>query len=167
MRLIKDPDQSIREYLFAENGYTRSVSDGRYKYIALRYPQSLVEEMENGELDHVPSYVKAWPQAHSAIAMQFFPAYFDQDQLYNLEADPYEQENLYATMTGSDELKELQGALQDHLATFSHPFSLERIPFMQKEAYQKLKEKNLSFDIYTIPWLGRDHGQMVWPPESK
>ena len=76
--LLNDPEQITRQWIFTENGYTRSVMDGRYKYIALRYPGSLIEKMKNGTMDHVPSYVKVWPQAHSAIAMQFFPGYFDQ-----------------------------------------------------------------------------------------
>ena len=165
--VLKDPEVSAREWIFTENGYTRSVSDGKYKYIALRYPQSQVEQMRNGSMDHVPSYVKAWPQAHSAIAMQFHPAYFDQDQLYDLEADPYEQTNIYAEMAGSGVIKEMKQALAAHLATFEHPFSLDPDPFLDSDSYRKLTGSNLSFDIYTIPWLSRDHGEMVWPPRTE
>ncbi|KPL11026.1 MAG: hypothetical protein AMS26_20900, partial [Bacteroides sp. SM23_62] len=64
--IISDPDQSTRDFVFSENGYTRSVSDGTYKYIALRYPEMLIEKMESGDIDYVPSYVRVWPQAHSA-----------------------------------------------------------------------------------------------------
>ena len=165
--IIKDPKQSTRKYIFAENGYTRSVYNGEYKYIALRFPQSLIEIMQNGETDHVPSYVKKWPQAHSSIAMNFFPAYFDQDQLYDLDTDPFEQDNIYEAMTKTDELQHLKDVLRKHLATFDHPFTLDQIPFMQTEEYQKLREKNLAFDIYSIPWLNRDHGEIIWPPKEQ
>jgi hypothetical protein len=64
-------------------------------------------------------------------------------------------------------VKNLRGMLQDHPATFSHPFSPDPIPFLQSQDYQKLTEKDLAFDIYTIPWLNRDHGEIVWPPETE
>jgi arylsulfatase A-like enzyme len=163
--IISDPDQSTRDFIFSENGYTRSVSDGTYKYIALRYPETLISKMESGDIDYVPSYVKVWPQAHSAIAMNGFPCYFDQDQLYNLTDDPYEQENLYNTMLDSEELKVLKAALEAHLESFDHPFDLTQIPFLETEEYRKLTEKNLEFDLLSIPWLSRDHGFISWPPE--
>ncbi len=165
--VINDPDSPSREYLFTENGYTRSVTDGRYKYIALRYPDRLVEKMKRGELGHVPSYVELWPQAHSAIAMQFFPHYFDQDQLYDLETDPFEQQNIYDSMAGSEIVQRLKARLEEHLQTFDHPFTLEPDPFLESETYRELQQENRSFDIYTIPWLSRDHGEMVWPPEKE
>ncbi len=163
--VISDPDRSTRDFIFSENGYTRSVSDGVYKYIALRYPAELISQMESGEIDYVPSYVKAWPQAHSAIAMNCFPGYFDQDQVYHLKDDPYEQENLYHTMRDSEELRILRDALEAHLETFDHPFDLAQIPFMETEEYRKLTETNLAFDLLSIPWLSRDHGFITWPPE--
>ncbi|KPL09205.1 MAG: hypothetical protein AMS26_23130, partial [Bacteroides sp. SM23_62] len=164
--IISDPDQSTRDFIFSENGYTRSVSDGTYKYIALRYPEMLINKMESGEIDYVPSYVKAWPQAHSAIAMNGFPCYFDQDQFYNLTDDPYEQENLYNTMRDSKEFRVLKAALEAHLESFDHPFDLTQIPFLETQEYRKLAEKNLEFDLLSIPWLSRDHGFISWPPEE-
>ena len=122
--------------------------------------------MESGEMEHVPSYVKAWPQAHSAIAINGFPGYFDQDQVYYLEDDPYEQENLYDSMQDSEEFKVLRKALEAHLDSFDHPFDLAQIPFMETEQYRKLTEKNLDFDLLSIPWISRDHGFILWPPEN-
>jgi arylsulfatase A-like enzyme len=164
--IISAPDHSTRKLIFAENGYTRSVSDGTYKYIALRYPESLIKKMESGEIDYVPSYVKGWPQAHSAIAMNGFPCYFDQDQVYHLKDDPYEQVNLYDQMRDSQEFKVLITALESHLETFDHPFDLTQIPFLETAEYRKLTEKNLSFDLLSIPWLSRDHGFIQWPPKE-
>lgn len=166
MPVISDPERVTREFIFAENGYTRSVSDGTSKYIALRYPDDLVKKMESGEIDHVPSYVKTWPQAHSAIAINGFPHYFDQDQFYNLKDDPYEQNNLYGVMKESVELNDLVDALEEHLASFNHPFDLSQIPFLETDAYRKLTQKNKAFDLLSIPWLSRDHGFINWPPEE-
>jgi arylsulfatase A-like enzyme len=164
--LLENPDRSLRQYLFAENGYTRSVTDGRYKYIALRYPESLISAMESGTLRHVPSYVKAWPQAHSAIAMQSYPHYFDQDQLYDLQSDPYELHNLADDTSYHSVMAELRSALEGHLGTFGHPFPLAPIPFLQSDEYRELCRINLQYDLGNIPWLGRDHGSLSWPPEA-
>jgi arylsulfatase A-like enzyme len=166
LSVINDPLQSTRKFIFSENGYTRSVSNGTYKYIALRYPESLIKKMKSGKIDFAPSYVKAWPQDHSAIAMKGFPSYFDQDQVYNIKNDPYEQDNLFKDISESDELKELQAALKTHLASFEHPFNLEQIPFLETDTYRKLYEKNMEFDLLSIPWLSRDHGFINWPPEK-
>ena len=166
LEVIVNPEASGKEFIFAENGYTRAVLNHRYKYIALRYPPSLVDRMTSGAMDHVPSYVRAWPQAHSAIAMNCYPHYFDQDQLYDLRNDPYELENLYPSMEGSDVTEALKLALKDHLRSLGHPFSLDPIPFLQSREYIELTGTNLAFDIYTIPWLNRDHGAIQWPPET-
>ena len=167
MPVLSNPAQETREFIFAENGYTRSVSNGTYKYIALRYPESLIRQMESGDIDYVPSYVKAWPQDHSAIAMNGFPNYFDQDQVYNLKDDPYEQENLYKALEGSAELGVLKSALEKHLESFEHPFDLEPIPFLETKKYRELAAKDLEFDLLTIPWLSRDHGFIQYPPEKE
>lgn len=165
--VVNNPDTSVRQYVFAENGYTRSVIGERWKYIALRYPERLVKAMESEEMEHIPSYVGAWPQAHSAIAMQAFPAYFDQDQLYDLQADPYELNNLASDTTYEKEQDHLKNVLAAHLETFDHPFSLEPIPFLESERYVELQRVNRSFDLYSIPWYSRDHGGIVWPPEQE
>ena len=164
MPILADPERSIRDYIFSENGYTRSVCDGTYKYIALRYPAPLIDQMASGKIDYVPSYVGAWPQAHSAIAMNCFPGYFEQDQVYDLQNDPYEQENIYSKMKGTEEFKSLKAALVTHLASFGHPFDLTPIAFMETDRYKKLTDKNLAFDLHSIPWLSRDHGTITWPP---
>jgi hypothetical protein len=69
-------------------------------------------------------------------------------------------------MADSDVVISLMSALNSHLKSFGHPFSLDPIPFMQSEEYLGLARKNLAFDIYTIPWLSRDHGAIQWPPET-
>ena len=162
--VLTDSSANVRSHIYAENGYTRAVRDGRYKYIALRYPGRLIEAMESGEMNHVPSYVGPWPQAHSAIAMQAFPAYFEQDQLYDLEADPYELRNLAGEEDYADVLSRLRDSLEQQLRTFDHPFPLAPIPFLESQHYRELQDVNRSFDLYTIPWLSRDHGNLHWPP---
>jgi hypothetical protein len=118
--------------------------------------------MKSGELDHAPSYVKNWPQAHSAIAMNCYPAYFDQNQLYDLPNDPYEQNNLYGQLPEIGE--KLQAVLKQHLASFDHPFDLADDPYLETQDFKDHYEVNMDYDLGNIPWLRRDHGSMQWPP---
>lgn len=163
--VLEAPESQTRSVVYAEAGYTRSISDGRYKYIALRYPQPLIKDMQSGALGHAPSFVRTWPQAHSAIAMHGFPHYFDQDQFYDLQEDPYEQENIYGSVP--DRQQALKAALQQQLKTFRHQFDLTPDTFLQSNAYRRLTEVNRAYDLGNIPWLRRDHDFLTWPPVSR
>jgi len=162
--VIHDPTTQNREYVFSENGYTRSVTDGRFKYIALRYPERLIEAMKRGEIDYAPSYVGNWPQAHSAIAMKCFPAYFEQNQFYDLLNDPYEIQNIYNEQ--DENVQYLKEVLEDHLATFTHPFDLNDILYLETDDFKRHSQVNLNYNLANIPWVRSDHGGFVWPPKE-
>lgn len=161
--VVKDKHQSTREFVFAENGYTRAITDGRYKYIALRYPDPLIAKMQQNKIGHAPSYVGTWPQAHSAIAMQSFPNYFHQNQLYDLDTDPYEQNNIVADHP--ELVDKLQDALEDHLGTFTHPFPMDENTYLSSGEFVQHYKVNLEYDLENIPWFRRDHGAFIWPPQ--
>lgn len=158
-QVLTNPEAKIREYIFTEGGYARSISDGVNKYIALRFPSPLIKKMENEEVTYVPSYVGPWPQAHSAIAIHSYPAYFNQNQLFNLLDDPKEQINLY----GNDEMKDVQNrlklALENQMKTFRYKYALDDILFMNSEEYPKLQKVNRDWDLNNIEWFVRDHGK--------
>jgi len=122
--------------------------------------------MKNGSIDYAPNYLNLEKQAHSSIAMEHFPGYFNADQLYDLEVDPYEQKNLAYDPAYKDELNRLQKLLADHLSSFDHSFNLSDTSFMRTYEYKKLVEKSLSIGTDYIPWLRRDHGSIQWPPEN-
>lgn len=161
---IRSENIHTRPYVFAESGLARSVNDGKWKYIAFRYPAEDITRMKNGEIDYAPNYLNMEKQAHSSIAMEKFPAYFDANQLYNLEKDPYEQKNLAYEPTFQAELTRLQNVLADHLSTFDNVYSLADTSFMRTEEYKELVEKSKSYGTDYIPWLRRDHGSIQWPP---
>jgi arylsulfatase A-like enzyme len=164
--LLTGKKEKTRDYNYYEMGYTRAISDGTWKYIAFRYPGDIVQQMKKGELTYAPNYVNTKGQSHSRIAMKHYPAYFAPDQLYYLPDDPYEQNNLAGKKEYSDELNRLKKALAEILNTFDHPYDLEPIPFMKTDTYQKLTRVTRSKGTDDIPWLERDHGTIVWPPES-
>jgi hypothetical protein len=57
--------------------------------------------------------------------------------------------------------------LEEHLLSFDHPFDLAPLPFLETQKYRELAKKDLEFDLLSIPWLSRDHGFILWPPEKE
>lgn len=161
---IRTDNLLTRPYVFAESGLARSVNDGKWKYIAFRYPDKKLSRMIHGEINYAPNYLNMEKQAHSSIAMEHFPGYFDADQLYNLEKDPYEQNNLAYDPFYKEELSRLQNVLVNHLTNFDHAYSIGDTSFMRTEQYQELVTKSKSLGTDYIPWLSRDHGSIQWPP---
>ncbi len=155
-----------RAYVYAESGLARSVSDGKWKYIAFRYPPDVMKKMKNNEISYAPNYLNLEKQAHSSIAMEHYPGYFDADQLYDLEKDPYEQSNLAYHPEYQDQLGEMQEILKNYLVTFDHPYSLGDTTFMRSDAYRGLARQSRSYGTGYIPWLSRDHGSIQWPPKK-
>ena len=87
--------------------------------------------MKEGRDIYAPNHLNVLKQAHSSIAIEQYPAYFEQNQLYDLDQDPYEQNNLANDVRYSEILKRLRKQLITHLKSFQHPFSFEKIPFME------------------------------------
>jgi arylsulfatase A-like enzyme len=164
LSLFNEPGSEIRDYVYLEAGYCRGITDGKYKYIAFRPPQEAISLMESGKLDMAVNHMNILNQAHSQIAMEKYPGYFDQDQLYDLENDPYEQVNLASDPAYRVILQQMQEELRKYLVTFDHPFNLEEIPFMNTEQYRQLADKAVARGTDWIPWLQRDHGGITWPP---
>ncbi len=167
LAVLQDPKAGGRAHTFASAGYTRSVSDGRFKYIALRYPDTLVHQMESGALNYAPNYLGQYRQGQSIIAAKFYPGYFQADQLYDLESDPYEQYNLAGQPAYAEQLQSLREVLEPHLATFEHPFSLDSQQFLSKPAFKRLTAVTRQLEPESIGWYKRDWGQIEWPPPVK
>jgi arylsulfatase A-like enzyme len=164
---LENPDLSTRSNIYAESGLARSVNDGRWKYIAFRYPEERIAEMKSGQIEYAPNQLNLERQAHSSIAMEHYPHYFDADQLYDLANDPYEQKNLVNLPENRAKLNEMQQLLQGYLSTFNHIYPLADTAFMWSEDFKPLIEKSLSIGTDYIPWLQRDHGSIIWPPNSE
>ena len=163
--VLKGDETSVHDYIYSESGLVRSVSDGKYKYIAFRYPKSVTNQLESGELDYVPNCMNLERQAHAAIAMQKYPSYFDADQLFDLEKDPYEQHNLACDPVYKETLANMQVILKEYLSDFDHAFHMGDTAFMRTEQYADMAQKSRDMGTDWIPWLRRDHGSILWPPE--
>ncbi|MFA9391147.1 MAG: sulfatase [Prolixibacteraceae bacterium] len=135
--------------LFFELGYARAIMKGDYKYYAVRYPEfaenmtkderakvltaynepRLVKKMDvvNTDQPMAPySHFSLVPGGESAEHESYgkLPAYFDQDQLYNLKVDPTEQKNLIKDPAHQAIYQELKAELEAHLAEMPGKFEL-------------------------------------------
>ena len=48
--LVEGRKSKVRDHVYFEVGYARAITDGRYKFIAFRYPESIIKGMEKGML---------------------------------------------------------------------------------------------------------------------
>jgi arylsulfatase A-like enzyme len=127
--------------LYGEMGRFRSVHDGRWKYIAWRYNADELAAMRTGEAEVAIDAIGRTRQGHSQIAMDYYPHYFDADQLYDLEADPHEQVNLADEPAHAEVLGRLRDDLSGVLGSFAHPYPLEPEPFRGTETYGRLVKR--------------------------
>jgi arylsulfatase A-like enzyme len=158
-------DTRSRAFAYFEMGYARGLSDGTHKYIAVRYPNALLDSMRTGSLEQAPNLLAMPDQPHSAIAMTHYPHYFAPNQLYDLEQDPYEQRNLIGRAPPRDTLQRMKAALGEILGTFRHPFPLRTPAVMRSALYRRMaRQRRSNADLASIPWWP---DAFTWPPESR
>ncbi len=134
--ILKGKDHPIHEDLFFEYGVTRAVSDGQWKYIAFRYTDEQIEKMENGEVKRILGTMGNLHDFQVGVYHQ--PHWYAPDQLFNLENDPHEQNNLANDPAYAEQLKIMQAKLKTYLDRFDHPFDLTIHPFCKTDAFQKM-----------------------------
>lgn len=119
--VLNGEDPNWRTEMFLEVGHTRAVCTEKWKYIALRYPPKLQEQIDNGTLGR-----PAWHMDVSfdleQMALNKHAAYFDADQLYDLEEDPKETVNLAKDPAHAAVLADMKARLTEWLKTFNRPF---------------------------------------------
>jgi len=151
--VLEGTTQAIHESLYFEMGYTRAVRKGNWKYVALRYTESArnmplakrkktLERvnrnlLKRGKRIHSTnpedrfSHISLVPGGGDAEqgSMGKYPAYYDEDQLYNLTEDPREQRNLADDQAYADKLVEMKSELRNYLAQLSGGFGeLKTVP---------------------------------------
>lgn len=120
---------ALREETFHEIGYARAVKTAKWKYIAVRYPPEMQRRIDAG--GKFPPFLKDAPPnplpylvANSHLgyhSSRHNPNYFQKDQLYDLENDPQEKNNVIGAHP--EVLADMKARLEKHLATFpGRPF---------------------------------------------
>lgn len=101
--------QLNRDFLYLEVVYQRAIVTDKWKYIATRFPTQTEAQITPGNRDQYSIEGERQPDRYDAE--KFFPAYFDDDQLYYLPDDPGEQQNLAGLPQNYGKLKEMQQKL--------------------------------------------------------
>lgn len=164
--VLVNPAARVRDYAYFECGYSRGITDGRYKYIATRLPTEIIQKAGEGEYEWLTVGMGPGPGAHAAFAQLAYPAYYEADQFYDLEADPYELRNLWDDPAVAAAQVRFVHALRRETATFDDAFPAEAQPFFESETYRELTERtrreNNPHD--RLDWVRRDHDAIPWPP---
>ncbi len=147
-----------RDDLYFEYGYSRSVRTQRWKYIAWRPPEWAIDEIRSGSALRTPYnrpvVLGKIPDTLVMGSMLCYPHFFEPDQLYDLQNDPYETTNLAGHEGCAPVLAEMKARLQAYLSTFYAPFPLDQVhPFMESGAYRQraamlMKEIHDAVDVW-------------------
>ena len=124
--VLNGSNAPLRDEVFCEIGYARGVRTKDSKYIAVRYPQSVYNKIANGDLwpnfftkqltEPRPYYTNN--SSLGANVEKSNPTYFDDDQVYDLVADPQEEQNIYKTSPGK--AHDLKKRLAEYLESVSY-----------------------------------------------
>ena len=99
-----------REHVYFEMGCARGILMGDWKYIAVRYPDSISNPDGYGQVS-----LKNPPSSLEIRAIAAHPNYFSDEQLYNLADDPNEQVNLASNPEYADIFADLQSRLVEYI----------------------------------------------------
>lgn len=148
-RLFDGNDDQLHDAMYFELGYTRAIEIDSLRYIAIRYPRhaqempieqrKLLLERMNARLNQrgrplittdpmTPfSHLSLIPGGRDAerIAVKKHPAYYEPDQLYDLNSDPEQQRNLIDAPEHADRLVELRRALRAKVSDLPGTFPLD------------------------------------------
>lgn len=137
--ILKGDDTPIHSSLYFELGYARGIRKGNMKYMALRYPkyvreftledkQSLLDEFnarqrkQDKKVHHTDpnmpySHLQVIPGGGDAeqLSISKYNCYYDTDQLYDLDTDWKEQNNLFNHPEYKSLALELQQELEEYL----------------------------------------------------
>jgi arylsulfatase A-like enzyme len=118
--ILQGSEREIHDYLFFELGATRAVLQDDWKYLAFRLPPSLPSSPPK-PYTHLAD--RPGGRGSEGPAMQFYPNYYDEDQLYNVCTDPLERENVFQDAGQQGRVKALQQLLREAAAEVPGSFA--------------------------------------------
>jgi arylsulfatase A-like enzyme len=123
------------EFIYLEMHNSRAVVTDRWKLLLNRPPQSIRDRMDADAKESAETGVPrrlGWDGIQSDpiwggiwfYTDRIFPHYFDNEQLYDLIEDPFEQNNLIADPRLQQEVGKLQQLLRNKLGSLPHTYDV-------------------------------------------
>lgn len=121
--VLESPDMKVRESVYSETGYARCVATERFKYIAVRYPEEIQAKKDRGFTPSEKEKI-GYIQNQGLCALgKTNPNYFENNQLYDIQNDPQELNNLANNPKYKKEMKTMRNLMKSYLSKFKgRPF---------------------------------------------
>ncbi len=114
--LLQGSTKPIHESLYFEIGATRAILKDGYKYLAFKAPAKIKTKLERNGKKATHICDKPGGRGSESPALKFYAKnYFSEDQLYNINNDPFEQLNLYSDKAQKAKVKELKSELSKYV----------------------------------------------------
>ena len=127
--LFEGGTSPIRDDVYTECGWARGMTEKRYKLVTVRYPKAVRDQIARGEPfrgyrnEMIPEPYYTTNTHLGFYAARNNPNYFQRDQLYDLQNDPGEDNNLYGRSNLSGVQNRLENKLRRQLESFpDHPY---------------------------------------------
>ena len=118
--VLNGNDKEIHDHLFFEIGATRAVLKDGWKYLAFRLP-STVSPNPDKPYTHLAD--RPGGRGSEGPAKDFYPNYYDADQLYDIRSDPLERNNRITDPSQKSRVAIMKNLLKKNLAHVPGPFA--------------------------------------------
>jgi arylsulfatase A-like enzyme len=139
--LLRGESGSARDVTYQEMGVGRAVTKGSWRYIVFRYPESVIARMQFGDLEEprsLQAYVEG-PFCNYNFVNK--PHYFEAEQLYNLDADPFERTNLAYNPGCAETLEDMRHELHAITDKLPGPYREDTPAFQKSLKYRRMVEE--------------------------
>ena len=129
-----------RDHVYLEMGAARATVTKEWSYIAVRHTKEQVAAIEKALPQNLPKALSYIGRLGIGVRGADHPAFFDEDQLYNLENDPKEMQNLANNERQANRLREMRSLMKQDLEAIGRPFG-EFIPGLNTSPSGQINEQ--------------------------
>ena len=129
-----------RDHVYLEMGAARATVMKDWSYVAVRHTKEQVAAIEKASPQNLPKALSYIGRLGIGVRGADHPGFFDEDQLYNLETDPKEMQNLAHDERHADRLREMRSLMKQDLEAIGRPFG-EFIPGLNTSPSGQINEQ--------------------------
>jgi arylsulfatase A-like enzyme len=129
-----------RDHLYLEMGAARATVTRDWSYIAVRHTTEQIAAIKKASPQNLPKALSYIGRLGIGVRGADHPGFFNEDQLYDLNSDPKEMQNLANDKRQADRLKEMRSFMQHDLEAIGRPFG-EFIPGLNTSPSGQINEQ--------------------------